>query len=189
MRPLWILYAGGVLWVRNVGWNVLLNLWVLWEKEISFVKEKTPHAPHKQPNRGNLTYHAPPCGGGVGGGATILCARNVRQKAQWTLCALWEKNLLSVREKTSHDLFVYHLIARVLSIPHRKTQKNRTHRVQYKWYPPIRRLYIIRCYCLRVHSVYCSRNCFSFFSIKLKSLIAFFLSFARSYFSLHFLIP
>jgi len=23
----------------------------------------------------------------------------VRQKAQWTLCALWEKNLLSVREK------------------------------------------------------------------------------------------
>ena len=31
---LWILYAGGVLWVRNVGWNVLLNLWVLWEKKI-----------------------------------------------------------------------------------------------------------------------------------------------------------
>ena len=40
---LWILYAGGVLWVRNVGWNVLLNLWVLWEKKISFVKDKTPH--------------------------------------------------------------------------------------------------------------------------------------------------
>ena len=32
---LWILYAGGVLWVRNVGWNVLLNLWVLWEKNLS----------------------------------------------------------------------------------------------------------------------------------------------------------
>ena len=31
---LWILYAGGVLWVRNVGWNVLLNLWVLWEKNL-----------------------------------------------------------------------------------------------------------------------------------------------------------
>ena len=29
---LWYLYAGDVLWVRNVGWNVLLNLWVLWEK-------------------------------------------------------------------------------------------------------------------------------------------------------------
>ena len=40
-------------------------------KKISSIKEKTPHAPHKQPNRGNLTYHAPPCGGGVGGGATI----------------------------------------------------------------------------------------------------------------------
>ena len=93
---LWYLYAGGVLWVRNVGWNVLLNLWVLWEKEISFVKEKTPHAPHKQPNRGNLTYHAPPCGGGVGGGATILYARNVRKKAQWTLCALWEKKLPTI---------------------------------------------------------------------------------------------
>ena len=31
-RPLWILYAGGLLWVRNVGGKVLLNLWVLWEK-------------------------------------------------------------------------------------------------------------------------------------------------------------
>ena len=39
---LWILYAGGVLCVRNVRKKVLLNLWVLWEKEISFVREK-PH--------------------------------------------------------------------------------------------------------------------------------------------------
>ena len=31
---LWILYAGGVLWARNVGWKVLLNLWVLWEKNL-----------------------------------------------------------------------------------------------------------------------------------------------------------
>ena len=28
---LWYLYAGGLLWARNVGWNVLLSLWVLWE--------------------------------------------------------------------------------------------------------------------------------------------------------------
>ena len=34
---LWILYAGGLLWVRNVGWNVLLNLWVLWEKKLPSV--------------------------------------------------------------------------------------------------------------------------------------------------------
>ena len=39
---LWYLYAGGVLWVRNAGGKVLLNLWVLWEKENSFVREKTP---------------------------------------------------------------------------------------------------------------------------------------------------
>ena len=31
---LWYLYAGGLLWARNVGWNVLLNLWVLWEKKL-----------------------------------------------------------------------------------------------------------------------------------------------------------
>ena len=28
---LWILYAGGLLWVRNVRQKALLNLWVLWE--------------------------------------------------------------------------------------------------------------------------------------------------------------
>ena len=94
-------------------------------EKISFVKEKTPHAPHKQPNRGNLTYHAPPCGGGVGGGATILYARNSAPKGS-------VNSVRSVREKTSHDLFVYHLIARVLSIPHRKARKNKTHRVKNK---------------------------------------------------------
>ena len=30
----------------------------------------------------------------------LLWARNVRQKPPWTLCALWEKKLPSVREKT-----------------------------------------------------------------------------------------
>ena len=29
----------------------------LWEKNVTSVKEKPPHAPHKQPNRGNLTYY------------------------------------------------------------------------------------------------------------------------------------
>ena len=32
---LWYLYAGGVLWVRNVGGKALLNLWVLWEKKLT----------------------------------------------------------------------------------------------------------------------------------------------------------
>ena len=54
--------------------------------------------------RGNLTYYAPPCGGGVGGGATILWAQTVRQKPPWTLCALWEKNISSVRGKAPNDL-------------------------------------------------------------------------------------
>jgi len=30
----------------------------------------------------------------------VLCARNVRQKAQWTLWALWEKKMSFVRGKT-----------------------------------------------------------------------------------------
>jgi len=38
-------------------------------EKISSIKEKTPHTPHKQPGRGNLTYHSPPYGGGEGGGA------------------------------------------------------------------------------------------------------------------------
>ena len=74
----------------------------------------------KQPNRGNLTYHAPPCGGGVGGGATSSWARNVRQKAQWTLCALWENKLPSESQ-------AFFLTWRVRSISNRFTQKNRTH--------------------------------------------------------------
>ena len=45
-------------------------------------------------SRGNLAYYAPPCGGGVGGGATILWARNMCQKGS-------VRSVSSVREKTS----------------------------------------------------------------------------------------
>ena len=38
---LWYLYAEGVLWVRNVGWKVLLNLWVLWEKKLPSVRKNS----------------------------------------------------------------------------------------------------------------------------------------------------
>ena len=69
-RPLCSLYAEGPLWAWNVRKKALLTLWALWEKKISSIKEKTPHAPHKQPSRGNLTYYAPPYGGGEGGGAS-----------------------------------------------------------------------------------------------------------------------
>ena len=75
--------------------------------------------------RGNLTYYAPPCGGGVGGGATILRAQTVRKKPPWTLYALWEIILPS-------ELLMYHLIEWVHSLSHRFTQKNRTHRVSQR---------------------------------------------------------
>ena len=38
---LWYLYAGGLLWVRNSAQKVLLDLWVLWEKEMSLVRERS----------------------------------------------------------------------------------------------------------------------------------------------------
>ena len=68
-------------------------------KSASSVREKTLRRERKnlyevckQPNRGNLTYHAPPCGGGVGGGATVLWVRNCAQKGS-------VKSVSSVREK------------------------------------------------------------------------------------------
>ena len=45
------------------------------------MRERPHHAPCKQPNRGNLTYYAPPYGGGEGGGATVS---SVREK--YVLC-------------------------------------------------------------------------------------------------------
>ena len=53
--------------IETVRQKVLLHLWVLWEKTLYKVC--------KQAYRGNLTYYAPPCGGGEGGGATILWAQ------------------------------------------------------------------------------------------------------------------
>ena len=69
-------------------------------KSVCSVREKTLQRERKnlykvckQPNRGNLTYHAPPCGGGVGGGATVLWVRNSTQKVS-------VRSVSSVREKT-----------------------------------------------------------------------------------------
>ena len=52
------------------------------------MRENTTTAPCKQPNRGNLTFHSPPYGGGVGGGATSSWDRNVRQKGLLALLVL-----------------------------------------------------------------------------------------------------
>ena len=39
-NALWTLYAEGVLWPRNVGGKVLLNLWVLWEIKLPCESQK-----------------------------------------------------------------------------------------------------------------------------------------------------
>ena len=98
-KVLWTLYAGGLLWVRNSAQKVLLDLWVLWEKKLPSVKEMLTHTSCQQANRGNLTYYAPPCGGGDGGGATLLWTRNAGGKILLNLWVLWEKEIPSVREK------------------------------------------------------------------------------------------
>ena len=41
-NALWTLYAGGLLWARNVRKKALLTLWALWEKKLPSVKERTP---------------------------------------------------------------------------------------------------------------------------------------------------
>ena len=94
------------------------KIYPLWEKTISSVRERSPHASCKQPNRGNLTYHAPPCGGGVGGGATSSWARNVGGKVLLNLWVLWEIKLPCE--------------SRNCSFSHRVTQMNRTHRVSQR---------------------------------------------------------
>ena len=62
-NALWILYAEGLLWVRNCAQKGSV-------KSVSSVREKKLYEVCKQPNRGNLTYYSPPYGGGAGGGAT-----------------------------------------------------------------------------------------------------------------------
>ena len=53
--------------------------------------------------RGNLTYYAPPCGGGVGGGATILWARNVGWKGSVnSVDSVREKNIQHKRKDSPH---------------------------------------------------------------------------------------
>ena len=112
---LWILYAGGLLWVRNVRKKGLSNLWVLWEKDLT-----TPHAS----NPIGVTSHTTPlpAGEGKGEGPLSCGIETVRQKAPWTLCALWEKKLPS-------ELFVCYLIRVGAFYFSQRTQKNRTHSI------------------------------------------------------------
>ena len=49
-NALWTLYAGGVLWDRNVGWKGSV-------RSVSSVREKDLYEECKQSSRGNLTYY------------------------------------------------------------------------------------------------------------------------------------
>ena len=107
-RPLWNLYAGGVLWDRNVGGKALLNLRVLWEK---ILYEKC-----KQANRGNLTYYSPlHSERGWGWGLCELCMpeafcgfETVRKKILLSLWVLWEKILYEMCKQANRGNLTYY---------------------------------------------------------------------------------
>ena len=63
---LWILYAEGLLWGQNCAQKVLLNLWVLWEKMISSVRENFPTTLVSSPI--GVTSHITPLPAGEGMG-------------------------------------------------------------------------------------------------------------------------
>ena len=106
-RPLWILYAGGLLWDRNSAPKGSVKSVSSVRKKLPSVKEMLTHTSCQQASRGNLTYYAPPCGGGVGGGATIFWALTCAQKRFCSICEFcerkkcssWEKEMFFVRER------------------------------------------------------------------------------------------
>ena len=74
----------------------------------------TPNTHHPSPILGSNALWTLYAGG-------LLWARNVRKNALLTLCALWEI-------KVPSESHVSHLLERVCSISHRRTQMNRTHK-------------------------------------------------------------
>ena len=86
---------------------------------------------YQQANRGNLSYYSPlHSERGWGWGLCEFCMPEafcgfeiVRQKVLLNLWDLWEKEMSFVRDKTPHTTLQY-------SFSHRRTLKNRTHRVQ-----------------------------------------------------------
>ena len=152
-RPLCTLYAGGVLWARNVRQKAQWTLCALWEKNLLSVREKNPHCEYptiflsqkiteeQNSQRCTETLSQPitqSVTANVSWKASVnsVCRRPSVCSKRAPKCSV--NSVRSVREKPIHD-------SQVFSFSHRKTRKNRTHRVKYKWCPPICRLYIIRC--------------------------------------------
>ena len=88
---------------------------------------ETLSQPISQNNTANVSWKA---------SVNSVCRRPSVSSKRAPKCSV--NSVRSVREKPIHD-------SQVFSFSHRKTRKNRTHRVKNKWYPPLRRLYIIRC--------------------------------------------
>jgi len=125
-NALWTLYAEGVLWARNVRQKAQWTLCALWEKKppkqvssaLSLTvgafyfsqkdteEQNTQHPTEtlSQPITQNLTATFSSNALWTLYAEGVLWARNVRLNAPWTLCALWEKNLPSVRGKTPQRL-------------------------------------------------------------------------------------
>ena len=134
---LWILYAGGLLWVRNCAQKDSV-------KSVSSVREKPPQWVSQlfffsQRNTEEQNTQ----------GFTETLSQPISQNltaifgsyALWYLYAggvLWTwncaqkgsvKSVSSVREKLRSESHRPNLISRVCSFSHRKTQKNRTHSI------------------------------------------------------------
>ena len=146
-NALWPLYAEGLLWARNCAQKCSVNsVCSVREKTHQRERKTSPHTfpifffsqkntdeqntqrptetlslPISQSVTANLSWKA---------SVNSVCRRrsvgsNCAQKAPWTLCALWEKNLPS-------ELHASHLVTRVRSISHRFTQMNRTHSISQR---------------------------------------------------------
>ena len=90
------------------------------------------YASYWQSCRGNLTNYAPPCGGGVGRGATILCVRNSAQRGSVkSVSSVRERNTLCER-RNSPATFVVIISSSgcvlFLTEEHRRTEHTAFHR-------------------------------------------------------------
>ena len=137
--------------------KVLLNLWVLWEKKMSFVRDKTSQRvvcvlshnegvfyfsqknTEEQNTQGFTEILSQPISQNVTANlswkasVTSVC----RRRSVGSNCApkTSVNSVRSVRENLPSELFVCHLIELVRSLSHRWTQKNRVVRAYRKFWP------------------------------------------------------